>query len=141
MVSFRKLLSLRNGLRLSGILGLAVGAPLAVCPALGVLIFFGKRESSDADERALNLAVSYNGMAIVSTSLAALLAKPSHCSLLTATVTEVLFALYHLGSRFGGEWERAKGRMAANKICARTTCLVLAAQVYALGWGDKGEDE
>lgn len=141
MISFPKLLSLRNGLRLSGLIALAVGTPMTICPAIGVFVFLGKRETPDTDKRALNLTMRSNGIAVFSAGLSAMLAKPSPGPLVATTVMEIMYSIYHLGYRFSGEWERAKGRKSANVAFGPMACLAVLAQGYALGWGEREDDE
>lgn len=141
MIALSKLLSLRNGLRLSGLIVLSIGAPIAACPALGVLIFLGKRENSDADKRALQLTVRSNGIAAASTGLACILAKPTPGPLVASTLMHAIYLILHLGYRFSGEWERANARKNMNTVASGISCFALLTQGYALGWGDREEDE
>lgn len=141
MPPLRKILSLRNAMRLSGAIAVAVGAPLAIVPAFGVSLLLGKRTAPDHDKRALEQIMRATGIGIFATGFGSLIAKPNPETLLASAVMEGLYAIFHLANRFSGEWERAKGNMTTNALFAPAACLNFGVQVYALKWGDREEDE
>lgn len=134
-------LSVRNVLRVSGVVALSVGGPIALLPGVASMVYFGKRPSScTAEKEALNLTMRAMGIAIGANGVKALAGPASTAALAGDLVLEGFMCLFNWGSRTSGKWKKAGGVMEANLFFAVASSAVVALQAASLRLGDRPDD-
>ena len=135
------LLSVRNALRLSGVVALVYGTPMALVPGPTSVLFLGKRKAATEVEKAvINVIVRALGIALVSTGTKSVTAPVSKELLANDVGLCGMYTLYHWLNRFTGKWKDAEGVMEANLLMgliATTMTLITSA---ALHMGDVPSD-
>lgn len=137
MPSLRRLLSVRTTLRLSGLLAASVGLPLLIVPSFGAALFLGKRNLRDADRRAMHNVTRAAGIAIFSTGMSNLVAKPVPANLFGSALKEGLYAVWLVAVRVSGELGRMEGSVGTNNVFIPVSILSFLAQIYAAKWGER----
>lgn len=127
------IISVRNVLRMSGIVGTCVGVPIAVLPGLAGQFFFGKR-TTPSDKAAQKMAMRVLGVSPSSYGIQSATADVSKAALakFKALLFEDLMCIFHWTGRVSGQLKKAEAPMNVNLFFGIASATIVAIQAAAL---------